>query len=59
MTNMTRRAAIIGTGSYLSERIASNEELARSVATSDYWVPMTFVLDGLILHYGEMVKSAS
>jgi 3-oxoacyl-[acyl-carrier-protein] synthase-3 len=38
MTNMTRRAAIIGTGSYLPERIVSNEELARSVATSDDWI---------------------
>jgi len=35
---MTRRAAIIGTGSYLPERIVSNEELAKTVATSDDWI---------------------
>jgi 3-oxoacyl-[acyl-carrier-protein] synthase-3 len=33
MTHMTRRAAIIGTGSYLPERIVSNEELAHTVDT--------------------------
>jgi 3-oxoacyl-[acyl-carrier-protein] synthase-3 len=38
MTHMTRRAAIIGTGSYLPERIVSNEELARTVDTSDDWI---------------------
>jgi 3-oxoacyl-[acyl-carrier-protein] synthase-3 len=38
MTHMTRRAAIIGTGSYLPERIVSNEELAHTVDTSDDWI---------------------
>jgi 3-oxoacyl-[acyl-carrier-protein] synthase-3 len=31
-------ARIIGTGSYLPERVLSNEELARSVDTSDEWI---------------------
>lgn len=35
---MTRRTAIIGTGSYLPERIVSNDELAQTVATSDDWI---------------------
>jgi 3-oxoacyl-[acyl-carrier-protein] synthase-3 len=35
---MTRRAAIIGTGSYLPARIVSNDELARTVDTSDDWI---------------------
>lgn len=38
MTNVTRRAAIIGTGSYLPERIVSNDELARTVETNDDWI---------------------
>lgn len=32
------RAAIIGTGSYLPERILTNEELERMVDTSDEWI---------------------
>lgn len=35
---MTQRAAIIGTGSYLPERIVSNDELSHTVATSDEWI---------------------
>jgi 3-oxoacyl-[acyl-carrier-protein] synthase-3 len=31
-------ARIIGTGSYLPERVLTNEELARSVDTSDEWI---------------------
>jgi 3-oxoacyl-[acyl-carrier-protein] synthase-3 len=38
MNTTARRAAIIGTGSYLPERIVSNEELARTVETSDDWI---------------------
>lgn len=32
------RTAIIGTGSYLPERVVSNEELARTVDTTDAWI---------------------
>ena len=35
---MTWRARIAGAGSYLPERIVTNEELARTVATSDAWI---------------------
>ena len=35
---MTRRSVIIGTGSYLPERILSNAELAATVDTSDAWI---------------------
>jgi len=38
MTTKTLRAAIIGTGSYLPDRIVTNDELARTVDTSDEWV---------------------
>ncbi len=33
-----RRAAIVGVGSYLPERVVSNDELARRVDTSDAWI---------------------
>lgn len=33
-----RRACIVGTGSYLPDRILSNAELARQVDTSDEWI---------------------
>lgn len=36
--NKPLRARIIGTGSYLPERILSNEELAQMVDTSDEWI---------------------
>jgi 3-oxoacyl-[acyl-carrier-protein] synthase III len=32
------RARVIGTGAYLPERVVSNDELARSVDTSDAWI---------------------
>ncbi|GHU00573.1 3-oxoacyl-[acyl-carrier-protein] synthase 3 [Alphaproteobacteria bacterium] len=32
------RAVIVGTGSYLPERVVSNDELAKTVATSDEWM---------------------
>lgn len=35
---MTRRAAIIGTGSALPKRIVTNSELAETVETSDEWI---------------------
>ncbi len=34
----TSFARIVGTGSYLPERVLTNEELARSVDTSDEWI---------------------
>lgn len=33
-----RRSRIIGTGAYLPEKVVSNEDLARSVDTSDSWI---------------------
>ena len=33
-----RTVSIIGTGSYVPERVLTNEELAKSVATSDEWI---------------------
>ena len=33
-----RTVSIIGTGSYLPEKVLTNEELAKSVATSDEWI---------------------
>src|SRR5215210_1319393 len=33
-----RTVSIIGTGSYVPERILTNDELAKSVATSDEWI---------------------
>lgn len=35
---MTRQSIVIGYGSYLPERIVTNEELARRVDTSDEWI---------------------
>ncbi|MBO39440.1 MAG: 3-oxoacyl-ACP synthase [Rhodospirillaceae bacterium] len=35
---MTRQSVVIGCGSYLPDRIVTNEELARSVDTSDDWI---------------------
>lgn len=35
---MTRRTLLIGSGSYLPERIMTNEELAARVDTSDEWI---------------------
>src|SRR3546814_7134091 len=35
---MTRRTLLIGSGSYLPERILTNEELAARVDTSDEWI---------------------
>ncbi len=35
---MTLRSRIVGTGSYLPERILTNDELARMVDTSDEWI---------------------
>ncbi|MGV3481802.1 MAG: 3-oxoacyl-ACP synthase, partial [Sphingobium sp.] len=35
---MTRRAAIVGTGSALPKRRVSNAELAETVDTSDEWI---------------------
>ena len=35
---MINRSRIIGTGSYLPERILTNNELAKSVDTSDDWI---------------------
>jgi 3-oxoacyl-[acyl-carrier-protein] synthase-3 len=35
---MTRRSLILGSGSYLPERIVTNAELARMVDTSDDWI---------------------
>lgn len=35
---MTRQAKIIGTGSYLPERILSNQDLEKMVETSDEWI---------------------
>ena len=36
--NDIRRTCVIGTGAYLPERIVSNEDLARTVDTSDSWI---------------------
>ncbi|MDH3662713.1 MAG: ketoacyl-ACP synthase III [Alphaproteobacteria bacterium] len=36
--NPIRRACITGTGAYLPERIVSNDELAKTVDTSDSWI---------------------
>jgi 3-oxoacyl-[acyl-carrier-protein] synthase-3 len=36
--NTAPRAAIAGVGAYLPERVASNDELARTVDTSDAWI---------------------
>lgn len=38
MQGLKQRAAIIGTGSYLPERIVANEELAQTVDTSNDWI---------------------
>ena len=35
---MTIRSRIVGTGSYLPERIVSNAELTKTVDTSDEWI---------------------
>ena len=35
---MTRQSIVIGCGSYLPERVVTNEELARRVDTSDEWI---------------------
>jgi 3-oxoacyl-[acyl-carrier-protein] synthase-3 len=35
---MTQRSRIIGTGSYLPERVLTNNELAKSIDTSDDWI---------------------
>jgi 3-oxoacyl-[acyl-carrier-protein] synthase-3 len=35
---MTRRSLILGSGSYLPERIVTNAELAKTVDTSDEWI---------------------
>ena len=35
---MARRSFILGTGSYLPERVLSNAELASMVETSDEWI---------------------
>jgi 3-oxoacyl-[acyl-carrier-protein] synthase-3 len=35
---MTRRSLILGSGSYLPERIVTNAELAKTVSTSDEWI---------------------
>lgn len=35
---MTRQSIVIGCGSYLPERIVTNEELARRLDTSDEWI---------------------
>ena len=35
---MTGRAKIIGTGSYLPQRILTNRELEKIVNTSDEWI---------------------
>ena len=35
---MTRRSIILGCGSYLPERIVTNEELSKTVDTSDEWI---------------------
>ena len=35
---MVTRSVVAGCGAYLPERILTNEELARSVQTSDEWI---------------------
>jgi len=38
LLNMTRHAAIVGTGSFLPENTLTNEDLERMVDTSDEWI---------------------
>ena len=35
---MTRRSIVVGCGCYLPKRVVTNEELARSIDTSDEWI---------------------
>jgi len=35
---MTRRSIVVGCGCYLPQRVVTNEELARSIDTSDEWI---------------------
>lgn len=38
VTNVVRRVGILGTGSYLPERVLRNDELAELVETNDEWI---------------------
>ena len=38
LVNMTIRSEILGCGSYLPERCVTNDELAKTVDTSDEWI---------------------
>ena len=37
-TNIVRSVKIIGTGSYVPDRVVTNQELAQRIPTSDAWI---------------------
>lgn len=43
---MTRRARITGLGSYLPERVLTNQDLEKIVETSDEWIFFTYWDEG-------------
>ena len=57
---MTLRTVILGAGSYLPERVLTNDELAQTVDTSDDWiVQRTGIRERRIAAEGEMTSDMS